>query len=1756
MSEREHIDRPDDAAADDAVADEERPEAERSTAQRVLRVALWAVGGLVALVLVLVVVLLLLLQTDWGASKAGGLIAGLANPYDAAELSIGGIDGNWLSGLELRDVNLVRTDSLTGDAVRMAHVDSLLLSYDLGALFSKKIHVESVGLYGAQISARQNADSTWDLTEPFGESTDTTQSSFSVQVDEIVVQDAGLTAAFYAPGRDSTLRVSDLDTRIGGLFLGPDQTAVDVEDFAMQFTPPGQDVERELAARAALADGRLTVDTLRLDSPFSDLTAQGTLGLPQEGEPAENIDFRLSAQPLDFRDLAGFVPALNPERSLTLDARVTGTGDLLNADVDATFSDGATLNLQAEATPNLEGPVRFTAEGNIDGLNPAFFTADTSAGTINAAFAADLQGEALERISGTASATLTDSRYGAYQINRARLQTDFTDGVAELDFRSDLRGGALTADGTLRPFADPLAYDLRARFANLDLGALTGDTTQASDLTGTLYLDGTGADLASANVTARLDLAPSTLNRYRLEDGQLTAQVADGNVDFSARLDSPQGSVTARGNASDLASGTPRYRISQGRLDSVDVAALTGDTTRSQISGTFSLQGEGASPEALRIDEARLDLADSYYGAYEIDAANLSATLRDERLDATGAVRLQEGGRFDLDATAYPFAVVPRFSARGSFAEVDVGTLAQNPNQASNLAGNFRIEGRGTSLETLDLDANVTLDESQLNQQEIQSAAVDVQLQSGTLNFDVRLDTPEGATRLAGTAQPFGDAPSYTLREGTLRGLNLGALAGIPALQTDLNATVQMNAGTLPPALAGSAQDTASVSASALQRMRLDAQIDVERSTINDATITGGQLVARADSGQARLDGTLAFAEGSAAVEAQADLSGEVPTYRANLNLDNLDLAALAGNDTLSSRLSLTADVEGRGTDPETMTLDAEIASNRITFDDVVVREMAVDLALADGFLRVDTLLVDANVGRITGGGPIALFNTAGPASDFSFTATLDDLSAAESLAGVDILSVDDGQITGRVTGRDTLRFGAEAELTSLIYGDVRLAGLEARTEGALGPDRALEGATARGSLAYLSNPSITVEDIGFDARYADEAVSFETSLLVDEDREATLSGRVDLRPDNQRVELDRFDLRLGQDEWELLQPATIAYGEQYRVSNLLLFTGDQQIAVDGVVDLDGRQSLVMTIENFQIGGVADLADFQGLGGTLNGTLDLTGPAEAPNLAGTLGLDIVSYDEAVGTLRLGIEYDSLRLGFDAQLQHEDGSALTAEGAFPLDLRLTSTAEDSATVTVAPDLLQQQPLQMKLQAEAFDIGWVRPFLDPATVNRIEGKLTADMTLSGTPAAPDLSGQAGLAGGTLGLPDLGVTYNDIRAEIETDGDRLLLQNARLESGDGRLTAEGSLNLANLTLGEYDLTLQADDFLAIDSREYRAAVDANLSVSGTTEKPRIEGGVEVLSADIYLFSGEGETPDLAEVSLDAEARQMLEERFGVRLTEADTATTETYEALALDLDVEIQRDTWLRARANPEMAIQLTGDLDVQKPSGGEPQLFGTIETIAERSYVLQFGRRFNVTEGVVTFNGPATQPILDFRAELPIKSPSNPGQNQVLITLDIEGTPDDLSLTPGSEPQMETADIVSYIATGRPADEAFQLGGSGGGGALGAGTELALGQVANILEGAAGQEFGLDVVEIDVDGLQGATLTAGKYVTQRFYVATELPISRSSANRPGAARGSDTALTQVTLEYELTDWLLARLIGNAENLRVNLFWEYAY
>ena len=1054
---------------------------------------------------------------------------------------------------------------------------------------------------------------------------------------------------------------------------------------------------------------------------------------------------------------------------------------------------------------------------------------------------------------------------------------------------------------------------------------------------------------------------------------------------------------------------------------------------------------------------------------------------------------------------------------------------------------------------------------------------------------ELRLSTP--ADTVAGDTTPAG------LAALEMRGGGAGTWAlGEPrratfslALDSALVGVLAMHDGTIEGTLVG---DSLSARASLRIADLLSAPASVDAS-LHARGAAPGDMIGRLDMSAVRtaLDSAAAGAERRAdtlAVTVTADEPGELVLSGRLLPAEggrvDIDARARMAPDTIVFDL-LAAGGMGEPTDLlrqatfDTLALEAsgtrEAGAWNVLRASFLVRDAEWRGVLADtmrmamsadpSMLRLDTLDVQSEVLVLAGGGTLPRSGNGTGRLDFRAAVQLEPL---HDVVDAELPEIGENEVNATVTGTTaSAEVVMSLEATAVSYGSTQIAGVSAEARALVEPPlREDFGITEGGAdlrLDVIALPDTDVQNLTASVTGSPDSLRLEVSARVDGERTGELIASIDPRPDGRTAELERFQLQLDEDRWELVQPARVSYGDGFSLRSFHLAAGEQAILLDGGLTGRGALDLSVAMDSTDIGTVTDLLGFPRLDGWLGGSVSLEGTVEAPRGSGDVRAGFHTEGRAPTTADLRFETEGGQVAAEVDLLDPTGGTLTVDGSFPLSsLRRDTTASASATRAVpwAPrnDAPAPESLDVHVEADAFDVSSAVAFVDSELLATLGGRVDASLQVGGTARAPSLRGPLELSGGSARLPELGVTWEEMRLHAHGEGSRLVLDSARIRAGPGYVDFAGTASLDSSV--DLDIGANLEEFQAIRSEQYEAVVSGSLHMGGTPTAPVVEGDLQVESLDVYLGE-DATTAALADVELSEEDLQTLRQRFGYVPDSEDDADPVS-DRLTADLTVQLSRDSWIRKRASPEMAVAFTGEIQVQIRPQAEPRLQGTVTTIAERGYIAQFGKRFEPREGTVTLDGPPDSARVALSATYTIPSHTNPDNAEVTIVLSAEGTQDSLSLALSSEPPMENADIVSYIATGRPAASNLALGGGGGpdeagageqGGLAEAGAGIAIGQIIGAVQRAAQEGVGLDVVEIQREGLRGTTLVAGKYLSPRLYVGIAQPVTQQEGD--GLLLG-DERESEVEIEYQALRGLLLNIEGSDSALRIFLRGRLAY
>jgi hypothetical protein len=466
-----------------------------------------------------------------------------------------------------------------------------------------------------------------------------------------------------------------------------------------------------------------------------------------------------------------------------------------------------------------------------------------------------------------------------------------------------------------------------------------------------------------------------------------------------------------------------------------------------------------------------------------------------------------------------------------------------------------------------------------------------------------------------------------------------------------------------------------------------------------------------------------------------------------------------------------------------------------------------------------------------------------------------------------------------------------------------------------------------------------------------------------------------------------------------------------------------------------------------EVGLVEQLAD------SLTGSLDLTVAATGTKLAPVINADLSILSMRlrgvdVDLVKAGGRYASGRFNTDLQLTRQGKRAVVANASLPASVTLFGLREREDSVSGS------------LFADTTDLSLIKTLLPPNNKVSVGGKLTANVTLSGTWKNKVLKGDVSVADGSVAAnPQIGLTgISKINGSITGRG------NTAQDSIDVNLRAIGDAKPAGeialtgyvknlLQSGNnqvFGLRLSATNFHAFNKRTLAdlyvsTAVDSAgrrrqdpLRLTGTTLAPELSGSILVDHGSIFLADKDLARKQAVEVIADslnvADTAARARPRSRSALVTALMTNLRTRNATVTLGDNVRLRSAEADVKLVGSLNLLTSGQTARSTTIAGPPlQLEGTLRT-AGGSYNLNLGlvqREFQVLSGgTVTFDGPVENPLLDIQALYNVKRPPDKDLG-VIVKLQGPLVPyPGIGFTSNSDYEIAASDLVSYLLTGKP------------------------------------------------------------------------------------------------------------------------------
>ncbi|HWZ28237.1 MAG TPA: hypothetical protein VNX15_06740, partial [Gemmatimonadales bacterium] len=319
-------------------------------------------------------------------------------------------------------------------------------------------------------------------------------------------------------------------------------------------------------------------------------------------------------------------------------------------------------------------------------------------------------------------------------------------------------------------------------------------------------------------------------------------------------------------------------------------------------------------------------------------------------------------------------------------------------------------------------------------------------------------------------------------------------------------------------------------------------------------------------------------------------------------------------------------------------------------------------------------------------------------------------------------------------------------------------------------------------------------------------------------------SGRLRRPGGATMVGVDTLGVQIPGGSWTLDAPVDLAVSDSVIHVGPISLTqqgGTGKVSGQGDLVRDGRGQATLQAVGVPIAGIYALLerDTAGIGGTMTATLGVSGTRARPAYTGSFALSAASFGDFRTPYVDGtVAYQDQRLDGTMHVWRSGQRVLNLSAHLPLDLALEPVARRQLPDTLA----------VRAVADSVDLS-VLEAITP-TLKRVTGFLSADVGIRGTWDAPRLDGSVSIDSAGATIPSLGVRYDRLAARFRLVGDTIAVQSLTAHSDRGTAAVTGFVRLNQLTTPVLALHISAEQFKALDVRNYLAVTaSAELNLSG---------------------------------------------------------------------------------------------------------------------------------------------------------------------------------------------------------------------------------------------------------------------------------------------------------------------------------------
>ncbi|WP_428232096.1 translocation/assembly module TamB domain-containing protein [Flavobacterium sp.] len=558
--------------------------------------------------------------------------------------------------------------------------------------------------------------------------------------------------------------------------------------------------------------------------------------------------------------------------------------------------------------------------------------------------------------------------------------------------------------------------------------------------------------------------------------------------------------------------------------------------------------------------------------------------------------------------------------------------------------------------------------------------------------------------------------------------------------------------------------------------------------------------------------------------------------------------------------------------------------------------------------------------------------------------------------------------ITGKYNNvTDSLE--VQGTIPRIVYADNTIADGKINIEG---KENALEYSV---SVATIESGSLKIPFTSLSGKVENNILTYALEVKdVKDKQQYFIAGEFKTEDSKNILKIDAENFVLNYDKWDVDPENVIEFGgKRLYINKFYLANSGNELKIQSQGEQDNAP-LQVDFVNFKIETIMNMVkkDEILMQGLINGNALVENVMTKPTFTSDLKIDQFAFKgEPVGDI--GIKVDN-----------KVNNLLAAN--------VTLTGQDNDVSLTGNYKIDDGNLDFNLDLNKLNIKSIQGF-SMGNIKEGTGYLAGNFKITGNAGAPQVNGE-------LDFKDTGFRVTKLNSFFKTVDEKITLQNDLItfdkftfhDENDNELTIDGTIKSADYSNFDFGLTIVADDFRAIHSKEADndlfygdLILDTKLNIKGTLKNPVVGGNIKINKDTKFTVVLPQSDPSIAD--RDGIVEFVDEDNMLLKQTVAMEKELNQSQLIGMDVSVEIAIDkeaalTLVIDKGNGDYLnlkgeAQLTGGID---PSG-KTTLTGKYE-FSEGAYEMNFNmirRKFDIQKGSsITWNGEPTMATLNITA----------------------------------------------------------------------------------------------------------------------------------------------------------------------------------